>query len=275
MIYRTFIVYKVNLREKGKNMITFISPAKGFNETSPSPKQMPIQIEKSKIIINSLKDMDLEELSKIMKIKESLASLNVERFKDFKFDENGLFALFAYSGIQYKNIDPTSLSKDDLDYLDKHLRIISGLYGCLRPSDSIYPYRLEMLTKLPLKCNRISYKNLYAFWADSIYKNLEENSDGVIVNLASNEYSKAIKKHLKKDIIFVTCTFKVMKKGKLKVESTASKSARGKMLRYIAKNKISDYRELMNFTEDGYVFRKELSKIEENEVELIFTKNNI
>lgn len=256
-------------------MIIFISPAKGFNETSPSPKQIPSQIEKSKIIIDSLRNMCLEELSKLMKIKEDLASLNIERFKDFKFDQNGLSALFAYSGIQYKNIDPTSLSKDDLDYMDKHLRIISGLYGCLKPSDSIYPYRLEMLTKLPLKYGNTLHKNLYDFWSDSIYKDLEENSEGVIVNLASNEYSKVIKKYVKKDIIFVTCTFKVIKKDKLKIESTASKSARGKMLRYIAKNKINDYRDLMNFTEDGYEFRKELSKTEGNEIELIFTKNAI
>lgn len=273
MIDKTFIVYNVNLIEKGKNMITFISPAKGFNENTPEPRQTPVFVDQARQIVNELKKLDKDQISSLMKIKNDLAQLNLARFSEFKYDKMGLYALLAYSGIQYKTMLPETFSQDQLEFLDRHLRIVSGLYGILRPSDSIYPYRLEMLTKLEVPVDDVNHKNLYSFWGDKIASKLEEDSDGVIVNLASDEYSKTIKKHLSRDTVLVSCTFKVNKKDKLKVESTASKKARGLMVSYITKNKIDKYTELKNFCDDGYVYRDDLSVFDDKDINLVFVKD--
>ena len=127
--------------------------------------------------------------------------------------------------------------------------------------DSIYPYRLDLLTKISVE----GTKNLYEFWKDDIYRELSQNKDEIIVNLASDEYSKSVKKYADKEK-YISCTFKVDKGGKLKVESTASKTARGKMVNYIIKNRINEPKLLKEFKEDGYVFREDLS----SEYEYVF-----
>src|SRR3712207_345282 len=131
--------------------------------------------------------------------------------------------------------------------------------------DSIYPYRLEMQTKL-------SIGSLYEFWSDSIYQDLKSNSNGQIVNLASDEYSKTVKKFLDKDTVLINCIFKLNRAGKLKVQSTTSKKARGLMVRYITQNRVDDYHDLINFSEDGYIFSEEESNLDKNVVDLVFIK---
>lgn len=246
-------------------MIFFISPAKGFNEDTPLAKTLPSHLDRTKILVDELKKLNIDQVSSFMKIKFDMAKLNFTRFRDFKFDVYGSPAIYAYSGIQYKTIGPSDFSSDEIDFLSSHLRIISGLYGCIRPMDSIYPYRLEMQT-------RLSIGSLYDFWSDSIYQDLRNNSGGQIVNLASDEYSRAIKKYLDKDTILINCIFKLNKSGKLKIESTASKKARGLMVKYITHNKIDDYHDLINFSDDGYIFSKEKSKFDRNIVDLVFIK---
>ena len=242
-------------------MIVFISPAKGFNETEVKPASLPVLIDKSKIIMDELKKFSEEDIKKSMKVNDKIAALNKERFSDFKFDKNGIPAIYTYSGIQYKNIDAQSFTEEDIEFAEEHLRILSGLYGVLKPMDSIYPYRLDLLTKISVE----GTKNLYEFWKDDIYRELSKNEDEIIVNLASDEYSKSVKKYADKEK-YISCTFKVDKGGKLKVESTASKTARGKMVNYIIKNRINEPELLKEFKEDGYVFREDLS----SEYEYVF-----
>lgn len=239
-------------------MIVFISPAKGFNETDIKANSIPSLIDKSKIIMNELKSLSEDDIKKSMKVNDKIAELNVRRFSNFRFDSEGIPAIFGYSGIQYKNIDAASFSEDDINFLEKHFRILSGLYGVLKPMDSIYPYRLDLLTKISVEGS----KNLYEFWNSSIYEKLSEESPSVIVNLASDEYSKAVKKYAENQK-YVSCTFKVDKSGKLKVESTASKIARGKMVRFIVENRIDDPEQLKTFNLDGYIFREDLSSDDE------------
>lgn len=253
-------------------MIIFISPAKGFKSVEYKCSTKPMMIENSKEIISTLKKLSLEEICKIMKINEDIGKLNLDRFKKFKLDNNGNPALMSYDGIQYKNINASNMNKNDLQFANNHIRIISGLYGVVKPLDSIYPYRLEMQTKL----NISNSKNLYEYWNNKIYKNIlgdiKSDKEKVIVNLASEEYSKIIKKYIDDDVKYITCTFKINKNNKLSTHSTYSKSARGKMVNYIVKNKITNFEHLKKFNSDGYSLNKEIISSDGNLIEYIFVK---
>ncbi|WP_101773292.1 peroxide stress protein YaaA [Peptostreptococcus faecalis] len=249
-------------------MIVFISPAKTFKSYQQEGLQIPTMVDFSKKILKKLQILSADDLKTLMKVNDKIALLNYDRFKNFKFDKKGSPAIFSYDGIQYKSINPSSFNNDDIDFAQNNIRILSGLYGVLSPMDSIYPYRLEMMTKLEIS----PFKNLYEFWDDSIYSSLNSDSDGVIVNLASDEYSKSVKKYLDSDTKYITCIFKIEKNDKLKVESTASKKARGLMVNYIVKNKISDYHKLKDFNLDGFEFSEDLSTFGEQKIEYIFIK---
>ncbi len=244
-------------------MIVFISPAKGFNEVKKSFVDEPMFIDSTKKIVEVLKTYDANALGKLFKVNETLASLNVQRYQAFESLEK-MPALFAYSGMQYKAIDAISLDYDSISFLQEHLRILSGLYGVVRPLDGIRPYRLEMLTKVSIA----GKKDLYAYYGDSIYRALK---DDVIVNLASNEYAKCVEPYLE-DETYVSIVFQVKTDKGLKVMSTASKKARGMMVRYIAKKKIQDYKELMAFCEDGYAFDETQSVLSGKRIVYTFVK---
>lgn len=248
-------------------MIIFISPAKGFNETEKEYSSLPLYEKEAKSIVSELKKYTLEDLGKVLKTNEKLTNLNYERYENFSFDENISPAIFSYDGIQYKSMNLHKLEDEEIEFLNNHLRIISGLYGILKPLDGIKPYRLEMQTKLKID----KYKNLYDFWGDKIYKILSKESSGVIVNLASLEYSKGITKYIK-DEIYVECIFKVKKGDELKVQSTASKKARGMMIYFIGKNRIKNYEDLKKFNLDGYSYREDLSEINGDKIKYIFVK---
>lgn len=256
------------MKQKENIMITFISPAKGFNETTEKYTSLPSFQKNTEELVKIIKKLSKEELQKLMKTSEELTELNYERYQNFEQCNTLIPSICAYDGIQYKAIQSDTMTDEEKEFLNNHLRIISGLYGILRPLDGIQPYRLEMQTKIKDE----HFKNLYDFWGDALYKELKKHSDGVIVNLASTEYSKGISKYAKKDsdIKYIECVFKVMHNGKEKIMSTASKKARGQMVRFIAENKIDDYRKLKEFNIDGYVYREELS---ENDETLTFLKN--
>lgn len=239
-------------------MIVFISPAKGFNETNIEAQSIPEFLDDAKIIMNYLKTLNSTEISKTMKINEKLSLLNKKRFENFHFDKFGSPALLAYSGMQYKSISPEDFDDADMNFANTHLRIISALYGILKPMDSIYPYRLDISTKL----SSDKIPNLYKYWNNKIFNSLKKDSQGVIVNLASEEYSKSVKKYIT-DEKYISCTFKVFKNDKLKIESSSSKKARGLMLRYIIKNRIENTEELKNFKDNDFIFSKELSTDDE------------
>ncbi len=274
-------------------MITIISPAKNMRKSEDWKELIdewelscPRLYEKSNEVLAHMKEYITEEIRAIMKIKENLAQLNYCRFQRMKpisccknskdGKESPKFtgktpAIFAYDGIQYKSISPESISKDGIEFLNDHLRIISGLYGVLRPFDMIDEYRLEMQTKVKVN----DKANLYSFWDGSISGNISEDlgGEGIVLNLASKEYSKTVEKYFdnkksESKIKLITCTFKVEKAGKLKVESTASKKARGYMVRYIAENKIDDIEGVKTFNIDGFTY----SENESTEKEIVFVK---
>lgn len=274
-------------------MITIISPAKNMRKSDDwknlideNELSCPKLYEKSNEVLKHMKEYITEEIRAIMKIKENLAQLNYCRFQRMKpisccknskdGKESPKFtgktpAIFAYDGIQYKSISPESISKDGIEFLNDHLRIISGLYGVLRPFDMIDEYRLEMQTKVKIN----DKANLYSFWDGSISGNISEDlgGEGIVLNLASKEYSKTVEKYFdnkksESKIKLITCTFKVEKAGKLKVESTASKKARGYMVRYIAENKIDDIEGVKTFNIDGFTY----SENESTEKEIVFVK---
>lgn len=254
-------------------MIVFISPAKGFNEDLKEKYKdlslsKPVFESKKNTIIENIKKLSVSDISKLMKIKENLALLNFNKFSNFDSEKFNIPAILFYSGQQYKSLDPHSLNNNSLEYLKNNVIILSGLYGIVRAFDMIYPYRLEMQTKIKID----EYKNLYDYWGSNIYNYLKENSNKVIVNLASTEYSNSVKKYVEDDIKYVTCTFKVLKGTQLKVQSTASKKARGLMLRYLAENNINDYRKIKDFNLDGYSYSKENSSEEGNLLEYVFIK---
>lgn len=219
---------------------------------------LPTNAKEAKEIMNRLKELTVEDIRQLMKINDRLAKLNKLRFDSLEFDTNGNPAILSYDGLQYKNIQIDKFTEDEIIFLDNHIRIISGLYGVLRPFNSIYPYRLEMQSKLQIG----DAQCLYDFWNSNLCQTLAKETD-TIINLASLEYSKIIKPYIPKDLNFITCVFKVRKADKLKVESTASKIARGQMIHFIVKNKIDKALELKKFNQDGYSYTEELSTKDE------------
>ncbi|BDC99389.1 peroxide stress protein YaaA [Persicobacter psychrovividus] len=246
-------------------MITIISPAKSQDftidirtETASQPN-FPKEAEN---LISALKKYKKEDLMSLMDISHNLAELNFDRYQNYQpaFNtENSRQALLAFKGDVYTGIDTSSLSDENLLFAQQHLRILSGLYGYLQPLDLIQPYRLEMKIKLPAK----GKNNLYEFWDDRITKalnkDLKAQKSPVLINLASNEYFKAVKKKLVEATI-ITPVFKEKKGDNYKVIAIFAKKARGKMVRYIIDHEIESAEELKAFDADGYQFNPSLSK---------------
>ncbi|WP_127716235.1 peroxide stress protein YaaA [Halobacteriovorax sp. HLS] len=252
-------------------MLVVVSPAKklDFESEIPSFKTSePKFLDKSSVLIKSLRKTPADEISKLMKLSDALTKLNVDRYKSFSTpfnDENARAAIYAFMGDTYVGLDARSLKKSDVKYAQKHLRILSGLYGLLGPLDLIQPYRLEMGTRFACAGS----KNLYEFWKSDLTKELNKDLKGseYLVNCASNEYSSAID-FSKLEANVITPVFKEKKNDAYKVVGLFAKRARGMMARYIVENKITKLNELKKFSQDGYTFRSDLSK----ENELVFTR---
>lgn len=240
-------------------MLAVISPSKTQDFSPPDIQDHTStrQLNESKILVKILKQKTRVELSKLMSISEKLAELNYTRFQDFStpFDfNNAKQALLAFKGDVYNGIDAPNLSKKDLEFAQDNLRMLSGLYGVIRPLDLIAPYRLEMGTKL----ENSKGKNLYEFWGDKISKLLNEDETEVIINLASNEYFKGIdKKALKAQVINIV--FKELKNDTYKIIGIYAKRARGLMVQFMIKNRIKNPQDLKTFKEEDYCFREEMS----------------
>jgi hypothetical protein len=254
-------------------MLIIISPAKTLDYESPISVHGHSDIsfpKESKQLITNLKKLKVEEIEKLMNVSHKIALLNYDRFAQWKLPFNeteSRQALFAFKGEVYNGLDAYSLSQKDCDNAQNHLRILSGLYGVLRPYDLILPYRLEMGTKL----ETTKFTGLYAFWGDKIRKNLQQALDAsgsqVLVNLASAEYYKAAQLNkLKADII--TPSFKEGRDDGYKMITIYAKKARGLMSRYIIQNQIEKAEDLKHFDLEGYFYNDELS----NDKEYIFTR---
>ncbi len=248
-----------------------ISPAKSLDFTRNLPTESNSKacfLKEAQSLNNILRDKSPKELSALMSISSSLGDLNYQRNNSWKLpfnSSNSRQAIYAFNGDVYKGIDAYSVSEDKIELMQDTVRIISGLYGLLKPLDLIQPYRLEMGTKMPVGSN----KNLYEFWrrklTDSINQELKNGE--VFLNLASNEYVKAIDTKVLKSPM-ITANFKQLKDGNYKTIAIFSKKARGLMTRYIIDNNINSIEGIKGFNSDGYLFTEPLS----TDKELVFTR---
>jgi len=253
-------------------MKIIISPAKSLDFEKELPTKgfsIPDFLSESKVINDSLKKRSPGELKSLMNISDKLAELNWDRNNSFKIPfnaDNARPSIFTFNGDVYNGLDSFSLSEDQIKIAQGSLRILSGLYGLLKPLDLIQAYRLEMGTKL----NVNGSANLYDFWKNKITQKLNEEikENELFINLASNEYSSVIdKKELKTTLI--SPIFKDMKNGKLKIISFYAKKARGMMVRYILDNNINNEEDLKGFNYGGYSFSQPES---DNSNELVFIR---
>ena len=249
-------------------MIVIISPSKTQDFSSngvPDLYSQPQLLEHSEMLVKELQKKSASGIAKLMEVSDKIAELNYERFQAFSTPfspENAKQALYAFKGDVYTGIELEQYSKKELNFAQQHLRILSGLYGLLRPLDLIQPYRLEMKIKLQNKRG----KDLYTFWdnklTEALNTALTEQKKPALINLASNEYFKAIrKKELKANIY--TPVFKEFKNGKYSTIAIFAKKARGLMTDFIIKNKIDQPEKLKTFQLEGYEYSESLSK--ENE----------
>ncbi len=240
-------------------MLAVISPSKtqDFSPTNLTQFTQIRQIEHTMILVDLLKTKTQNQIARLMSISDKLAHLNFERWQNFptKFTlNNAKQALLAFKGDVYNGIDVPNLSASDLAFAQKSLRMLSGLYGVVRPLDLIAPYRLEMGTRLVNNRG----KNLYEFWGSKISKVLNEDESEVVINLASNEYFKGIDEKTL-DAKVINIVFKEFKNEQYKIIGIYAKRARGLMVNYIIKNQLKDPELLKAFTVEGYKFRATMS----------------
>ncbi|MEE0133609.1 MAG: peroxide stress protein YaaA [Treponema sp.] len=237
-------------------MKVIISPAKNMTTKADAlePTAEPVFIQQAQKLVDYLKSLPFEQLKTLLACNENLAQLNYQRYQTMDLHAGTNPALVSYEGIQYQYMAPRVFTYEYFDYAQEHVRILSGLYGILRPFDAIVPYRLEMQAKLKTDfC-----KNLYDFWGESLYQELTKDSN-IIINLASDEYSKAIKKYVQPTDRFITCRFCEQGDGKLVEKGVYVKMARGEMVRYMAEQDLQVPEDMKSFTGLGYGFSQEHS----------------
>ena len=245
-------------------MITVLSPAKKLSKECIKKTEnynMPRFLDQSSELVSQLKGMEPGDLMSLMGISENLAIMNWERMQNWNRSlqpESSMESAYCFLGDTYTGLDAESLNDNDMNFAQKHTRILSGLYGILRPLDLMMPYRLEMGTKLKNKVG----KDLYEYWGDtlsnSISEELSNHQHNVVINCASIEYFRSIDRpSLNAEVI--TPQFKEYKNGKLKMVSFFAKRARGMMARYIIQNKINDGKDILSFNLGGYSYDPSIS----------------
>ena len=244
-------------------MKTVVSPAKTMIENTDCyiGSSVPTYIDKSKILLEEIRQRSYEELKEIWKCNEKIANENFDRFKNMNLQGSLTPAIFSYQGIQYQYMAVNVMEASAIEYIKENLYILSGFFGILRAFDGVSPYRLEMQAKMEIG----EHKNLYEFWGDKIYKKIFETGE-VVINLASKEYSKTIENHLSKENKFITCVFAEKKDGKVLQKATMAKMARGEMVNFIASENIQNEEKIKKFDRLGFKFDKELS----NEKKYVF-----
>ena len=257
-------------------MLMVVSPAKKLDFESPlATKQVSHAslLEHSEILIERCKKLTPDQIATLMKLSDKLAGLNAARFGEWSQPftiDNARQAILAFNGDVYSGLDAPSFSHDDFSFAQQHLRILSGLYGLLKPLDLMQAYRLEMGTKL----DNIRGSNLYQFWGniitDELNKALEQQKSDMLINLASNEYFKSVNKKALNATI-VTPQFKDWKNGQYKMISFFAKKARGLMARYIIQNRLTTLEQLKKFDVAGYQFNQDLTQGND----LVFTRKQL
>lgn len=237
-------------------MKIILSPAKKMNVDNDTilPTGEPVFLTETEAVLDRLRGMTETQLQKLWNCSDEIAKVNVERLSNMDLHRNLTPAILSYEGIAYQYMAASVFEDLEYDYVQNHLRILSAFYGVLKPMDGVTPYRLEMQTNLGIgEC-----KDLYQFWGRKLYEEVRDES-GIIINLASKEYSKCISKFLTKGDRFVTVSFVEEVKGKLVTKGTYAKMARGEMVRFMAEHRVEDPSELTGFDHLGYHYRSDLS----------------
>jgi len=237
-------------------MKIIISPAKKMNvDTDSLPwRELPAFLPQTVELAKAMQAMSYDELKKLWKCNDSIAAVNVERLSNMDLRGGLTPALLAYEGIQYQYMAPGVFSKQEFDYVQEHLRILSGFYGVLKPFDGVTPYRLEMQAKLKV-CGA---KDIYEYWGSRLAENLFAETD-CIINLASKEYSLCVSKYQPEHARFITCVFGEEKAGKVIEKGTMCKMARGEMVRYMAESQITNPEQIKAFDRLDYRFDEKRS----------------
>ncbi len=237
-------------------MKIIISPAKTMNVNNDdfAHRSLPVFMDKTEELFSYLKGLAYGQLKDLWKCSDKLARQNFERIQSLDLYRNLSPSLMAYEGIQYQYMAPGVLEYSELDYVNDHLRILSGFYGILKPFDGVIPYRLEMGSKLI----DFKYDSLYEFWGGKIAEEISSETD-TIIDLASKEYSQSISKHLRGNKKMIEVVFGEFVEGKIKEKATYAKMARGEMVRFMAENKIKKEEDLKLFNRLSYTYREEYS----------------
>ena len=242
-------------------MLMLISPAKSLDFSKPENGEIstPRMLEDSERLAKVLRKKSARSIKNLMHVSDQIAELNYQRFQTWTANGKGSkSSIHVFNGDVYRGLEAHTFNKRDINFAQKHLRILSGLYGLLRPLDQIQPYRLEMGSRLTVG----KHKTLYSFWDNRITEmvnaDLKEQGDDIILNLASNEYFKSVKPKAL-DGRLVHAQFKELRKGVYKVVSFSAKKARGQMSNFIIKNRIKKLEDILSFEAEGYGFNKELS----------------
>ena len=246
-------------------MRIILSPAKKMqhDENGPAYRDLPVFLSDAEKIKDSLKEKSFSELKALWACNEKITEQNIERLSSMDLREKLTPAILSYDGIAYQYMAPTVFETEMLSYVQEHLRILSGFYGIVRPMDGVTPYRLEMQAKLEID----GAKNLYEYWGGRLYKEVRDSS-GIIINLASKEYSKCIEKYLQPGDRYISCNFYEEQEGKLVQKGVYCKMARGEMVRFMAENRVEEPEGIKDFAVMGYRYAKELS----SEKEYIFVR---
>ena len=256
-------------------MYFLLSPAKNLNEKrdfTPKIYSQPPLLEEAEILMNDMRPLAPQQIAELMHVSDKIALLNAERNAAWHTPftpENAKQAVYMFNGDVYEGLSAETLDSDGIDYLQRHVRLLSGLYGLLRPLDLMQPYRLEMGTPF---ANRRG-KNLYEYWGGTITellnRILKEHKADTLINLASQEYFKAVRPE-KLDADIITPVFKDEKNGQYKIISFYAKRARGLMVRYAAERRITRAEELKQFDYEGYIYSEAAS----NEKEWVFLRDS-
>lgn len=246
-------------------MKIILSPAKKMcvDAESVTATTIPVYLEQAQTLLAWLRQQTGKALQDLWKCNDKIAEQNQKRIATMDLCSGLTPAVLAYDGIAYQYMAPAVFEYGHYDYVQEHLRILSAFYGVLRPMDGVTPYRLEMQAKAAVD----DCKDLYDFWGRMIYDAVRDDS-GVIINLASKEYSKCVEKYLQPSDIYITCSFMEQAGGKLVTKATYAKMARGEMVRYMAEHNVEKPEDLKNFNHLGYVFRDDLS----SDIEYIFER---
>lgn len=248
-------------------MKIIISPAKKMNIDTDTldPEGLPVYLDKTEQLLERLRALSYPEAKALWKCNDKIAALNYERVRNMDLRKNLTPAILSYEGIQYQYMAPGVMEDSLLEYLENHLRILSGFYGILKPFDGVAPYRLEMQAKF--RTDRGN--DLYDFWDSLLYENLVADTD-CILNLASKEYSRCIEKFLKPDIRYVTVVFGELRDGRIIQKGTLAKMARGEMVRYMAEHQIEDVEQVRKFDRLSFRYAPEYS----DDGEIVFISDN-